>query len=89
MRGMLLKSETVEYIVAVEYLVEESGEFYEGGLYQWEGTFVPGMPVSLSADSYVLELEDGRRGRIAIFHRYAAPAQPTVYRFRGHAGLHG
>ena len=88
MRGMLLNSETAQYIVAVEYLLEESGQLYEGGQYDWSGSFVPAMPVGLSASAYLLELEDGRRGRISIFQRYGLPEGPSVHRFQGHAGVH-
>ena len=88
MRGMLLKNESVEYIVAVEYLLDEFGEYFEGGYSQWEGSFVPAMPYALEASAYILELEDGRRGRISIVQRHAMPDQPVIFRFRGQAGLH-
>lgn len=87
MRGMLLKHDAAEYIVAVEYLLEESGAYFEGGLRDWEGSFIPALPYRLDASAYVLELEDGRRGSIAILQRYAVSDQPTIYRFRGQAGL--
>ena len=88
MRGMLLHGGTASYIVAVEYLLEESGPGFEGGNYNWEGSLVPAMPVSLSASTgYILELEDGRRGRVTIVRQRSVPEQPPVCWFSGHAGL--
>ncbi len=83
MRGNLLKNDTASYIVAVEYIVEESGAYYDGGLLDWEGTFIPDMPVTLSADNFILELEDGRRGRITIVSKRAMEDRPTLFRFTG------
>lgn len=88
MRGMLLSGESAQYIVAVEYLLEESGSAYDGGQYDWEGSFVPTLPYSLNASGYILELEDGRRGRISIVQRRVLPDQPSLFVFRGHAGVH-
>lgn len=87
MRGMLINGESLQYIVAVEYILEESGQPHNGGLSDWTGSFVPAMAYNLTAPSYVLELEDGRRGRINIFQKFAIPDQPTVYRFQGHSGI--
>ncbi len=88
MRGMLMHRDPVSYLVAVEYLIRESGAFDNGGLTEWEGTFVPELPVTLSGSAYVLELEDGRRGAIEVTARQQAPASPdapVMYRFAGRA----
>lgn len=87
MRGNLLKNDTASFIVAVEYIIDESGHFYEGGLSEWEGTFIPELSLTLSGDAFILELEDGRRGRILIMQRRVIPDQPTLFRFRGRAGV--
>ncbi len=90
MRGMLMHNENVSYIVAVEYLLQESGMFDNGGLTDWEGTFVPEQRISASSVLFVLELEDGRRGRIQVTVRHQAPDSPDapiMHRFRGTAGL--
>ena len=88
MRGMLLHGHTASYLIAVEYLIEESGPGFEGGLYNWEGSLVPSMPITLStSNGYILEQEDGRRGRINIVRQRANPEQPPLCWFRGHAGL--
>lgn len=92
MRGMLLNLETRGYLVAVEYLLQESGDYDNGGLSDWEGTFVPELPLALTAATYILELEDGRRGAIRVVERRqvaGSPEAPTVYRFRGRAGTTG
>ncbi|GEM_PF-3551484 len=90
MRGMLMHHENISYIIAVEYLLQESGMFDNGGLTDWEGTFVPDQGISASNSLFVLELEDGRRGRIQVTVRIQAPNSPEapiMYRFRGTAGL--
>lgn len=85
---MLLKGDNGSYIGAVEYILQESGMAYEGGLYVWEGSFVPALPFTLSVDnSYVLELEDGRRGLVRVLNRRVASEEMVVYRFEGHAGV--
>lgn len=87
MRGMLLNGDSVQYIVAVEYILEESGVPHNGGLSDWAGSFVPSLPYNLNASSYILELEDGRRGRIGILQKQGAGNQPAVYRFQGRSGV--
>lgn len=87
MRGMLLKAGSLEYIGAIEYLVQESGAYREGGQYDWEGSFIPQLPVNLGAAAYVLEMEDGRRGYVEVVRRQAVGDDRTIYRFRGHAGV--
>lgn len=92
MRGNLLHGESWGFLVAVEYIVQESGAYDNGGLTEWEGTFVPDLPVNLTASWFGLELEDGRRGRIEVTRRSQAPDSPeapTMYRFRGRYGLNG
>lgn len=86
MRGMLMHREPVSYLVAVEYLVRESGAFDNGGLTEWEGTFVPDLPLTLTGTAYVLELEDGRRGAIEVTAKQQSPNSPdapVMYRFVG------
>ena len=88
MRGMIMDGRTVSYIIAVEYLLEETGTFFEGGYYDWEGSLVPAQPINLRTQGqYILELEDGRRGRIVIVRQRTIPEQPPVCWFTGHAGL--
>ncbi len=86
---MLIKGDNSSYIGAVEYIIQESGMEYEGGHYEWEGSFVPALPFTLSVDnSYVLELEDGRRGLVRVLQRRVASEEMVIYRFEGHAGIH-
>ncbi len=87
MRGNLLNATTTSYIIAVEYIIQESGAYYEGGQYDWEGSFVPSLPLTLGASSYILEQEDGRRGLIRIVRQRPIPEQPPICFFSGHAGL--
>lgn len=90
MRGNLLHIESFSHLVAVEYIVRETGEFDNGGLVDWEGTFVPDLPVRLNGSYFGLELEDGRRGRIEVTVRHQAPDSPeapTMYRFKGRYGV--
>jgi len=87
MRGMLLNASTESYVIAVEYLIEETGVAFEGGNLNWEGSFVPSMPLQLNAGAYILELEDGRRGRISIVQKRDLGEQGPLCWFSGHAGL--
>ena len=87
MRGTLLRAGSLESLVNVEYIVRESGAYHEGGQYEWQGTFIPEMPLALSAPAYVLQAEDGRRGYVTITHRQPLEEYRTLYRFQGHAGV--
>jgi hypothetical protein len=88
MRGILLSASTVNYVIAVEYLIEETGVEFEGGNYHWEGSFVPSLPLRVNPGAaYVLELEDGRRGRITIVRQRDMGEQGPLCWFNGHAGL--
>ncbi len=87
MRGVFLKTGSLEYLVNVEYIVRESGVYHQGGQYDWEGAFIPEMPLTLSASAYVLQMEDGRRGYVSVIHRQPLEEYRTMYRFQGHAGV--
>lgn len=84
---MLLNATTASYVIAVEYLIEETGPSFEGGNYNWEGSFVPSMPLRLNAAAYILEQEDGRRGRVMIVRQRDVGEQGPICWFSGHAGL--
>ncbi|MEK7214110.1 MAG: hypothetical protein AAB289_00735 [Chloroflexota bacterium] len=87
MRGVLLKAGSLEYLVNVEYIARESGAYHEGGQYDWEGTFIPELPITLGAAAYVLQMEDGRRGYVNVVQRRQLEEYRTLYRFEGHAGV--
>ena len=80
--GKLCHSDTEEVIVRVEY------RFYDESPSGWWGELVPKEYRRLNdGDSYVLELENGRRGRCSLRKRVnrAVSSTPPLYYyyFRG------
>ncbi|MBI4304216.1 MAG: hypothetical protein HY665_07785 [Chloroflexi bacterium] len=79
--GKLYDADGKNFITNINYQIYERPETQTTG--EWRGSFIPDDQRLYLGGEYLVELKDGRKGKILITNVKTLPGFPNYYEFKG------